>query len=229
MMTKKAFKWQILWPILAMLAFTPWSGQLDKTVADFFYRNGSFMSDKLTQISYHYGFLPAWMAAGVAFLILCGSYFLPSLKRWRQAATYLLLTLAVGPGLIIHAGLKDHWGRPRPKQVVEYGGKQHFRPYYQPNFFHQSEPSKSFPCGHCSMGFYFFTLALLGKHYRKKKLRTLGMIIALGLGTLLSFSRVAQGGHFLSDTLMSALIMWLTSLAMYQLSFKSYPIPITGI
>jgi lipid A 4'-phosphatase len=222
---KKTFKKEILWPIVTMLMLTPWSGQLDRTVTDFFYRNGQFIKNELTQWAYQYGFYPAWIVAGLAALILISSFSFSSLKKWRRPALFLLMTLAVGPGLVVHTLLKDNWGRPRPKQVIEYGGEQPFRPYYKPNFFTQPEPSKSFPSGHCSMGFYFFTLAFLGKHYRKKLLRYFGMSLALGLGSLLSVTRIAQGGHFMSDTLMSGLIMWILSFGMYRLFFNSYEIP----
>jgi lipid A 4'-phosphatase len=113
--------------------------------------------------------------------------------------------------LIIHGVLKDHWGRPRPRQVIEFGGLQSFRSYYEPNIGHQPEPSKSFACGHASLGYYFFALALLGIIYRLRWLFWLGMGLAWGLGILLSLARIAQGGHFLSDTLASALIMWLVA------------------
>lgn len=213
--------WQICGPLLLMLLFTPQSAEWDRTVTDFFYRHGQFTSHAFFDAIYTYGLLPGWIVAGGAAVVLIGSFVFPMLKKWRSAALFLLLTLALGPGLIVHAVLKDHWGRPRPRQVIEYGGQQPFRPYYQPNFFQQTEPSKSFPCGHCSMGFYFFALALIGKHYRKKNLYYLGLFLAFSLGGLLSVARIAQGGHFLSDTLGSALIVWLTALGLYPFSFKS--------
>ena len=53
--------------------------------------------------------------------------------------------MIVGAWLIIDFALKDHWGRPRPRQVKEFGGMQEFRPYYgKPNFFHQPEPQNLF-------------------------------------------------------------------------------------
>lgn len=61
------------------------------------------------------------------------------------------------------------------------------------------------------MGFYFFALALLGICYRRRDLYWLGLGLAWGLGGLLSLARIAQGGHFFSDTMASALIMWLTA------------------
>ena len=63
------------------------------------------------------------------------------------------------------------------------------------------------------MGFYFFTVALIGMRLQKKRVFYLGLVLTIFLGAALSLIRMAQGGHFFSDVLMSALIMWLTALA----------------
>lgn len=197
-------------PILLWMAFTPWSAQLDLEVSHAFYENGVFISHPFWDWLYIYGVWPAWFMAGLALIGLILS-FTASYRSWRKPSLFLLLTFAVGAGLIIHAVLKDHWGRPRPRQVTEFGGFQPFRSYYEPNIGKQPEPSKSFACGHASVGYYFFALAFLGTFYHSPLLYWLGMTFAWGLGILLSIARIAQGGHFLSDTLASALIMWLTA------------------
>ena len=51
--------------------------------------------------------------------------------------------MAIGVGLFTHILLKDHWGRPRPKQVTQFGGTQEFHPFYKPNFFDQPQPSRA--------------------------------------------------------------------------------------
>ena len=38
-----------------------------------------------------------------------------------------------------------------------------------------------------------------------------GLIISFGLGILLSMARIVQGGHFISDVLFAALLMWETA------------------
>ena len=129
----------------------------------------------------------------------------------RTHALALVLTIILGAGFITHTLLKDHWGRPRPKQVTEFGGSQPFRPFYSPNFFHQPHPSKSFPCGHCTMGFYFFALALVLKRLGYRKGYYFTFAFALVFGITLGISRMAQGGHFLSDVLAAGLIMWITA------------------
>jgi membrane-associated PAP2 superfamily phosphatase len=74
------------------------------------------------------------------------------------------------------------------------------------------------------MGFYFFAVAFLGRYYGSKRLLYSGLLMALGLGGSLSYARMAQGGHFLSDVLFSALIVWLTTIWTYyfMLEGKNY-------
>ncbi len=205
-----SFKKEILIPILMWIAFTPWSAELDLKTSHFFYEGKAFVSHPFWDWLYIYGLWPAWTLTGLALMGLILS-FSKAYYFLRKPCLYLILSFAVGSGLIIHATLKDHWGRPRPRQVIEFGGKQNFRPYYQPNIGNQPEPSKSFACGHASLGFYFFSLALLGKIYQMRRMYWFGIGLAWGLGILLSIARIAQGGHFLSDTIASALIMWVTA------------------
>jgi lipid A 4'-phosphatase len=205
-------------PIVVMAIFTPFSANLDLVVAKYFYGQSNevyahFAHNAFYKFVYTYGVYPAQIVAILAAIALILSYCSDRWKAWRLPALVLLLTMIVGAGLIVHSLLKDHWGRPRPKQTIEFGGNLPFRPYYNPNIFHQSEPAKSFPCGHCTMGFYFFAVALVGKRLNSKLLFYGGMGIAIVLGIALSITRMAQGGHYLSDTLMTALIMWLTAYA----------------
>lgn len=204
-------------PVFSMILFTPFSAYLDLTIARYFYEQGAgnathFPSNSLLDFMYVYALVPGQITAVIALFALLCSYLFPKAKTWRSPAMALVLILAIGGGIIVHSLLKDHWGRPRPRQTIEFGGHQEFRPYYKPNFFNQPEPSKSFPCGHCVMGFYFFGCALVAAKYNRKVLYYLSMAAALLLGIALSLTRMAQGGHFLSDVLMSALVMWLTSL-----------------
>ena len=49
-----------------------------------------------------------------------------------RAIVFLVATLALGPGLLVNVGLKDHWGRPRPIDVTQFGGDQHFVAWWDP-------------------------------------------------------------------------------------------------
>lgn len=201
-----------LWPLLFLLVITPFTYDLDLAISNFFFQpSQSFSSNIFFSFLYNYGLIPAQLVFFIAAIVLFLACFFKKWKKWHAPALVLVLSLLIGGGLIVHEILKDHWGRPRPKQTVEFGGTQPFRPFYKPNILHQPEPSKSFPCGHCTMGFYFFSLALVAKRLNYKKTFWISLVIALGLGISLSLARIAQGGHFFSDTLVSAIIMWLSA------------------
>lgn len=209
-------KW--LLPVLLVALITPLTPAIDLFVSSQFYTKDTlqhhFVSSQCLDFIFKWGPLPTDIVAIVAAIVWLLSYCFQRCRRYRHAAAVLTLSLAIGSGLIVHAILKDHWGRPRPKQTIEFGGSQPFRAYYEPNFFQQPTPSKSFPCGHCSVGFYYFAIAILGMRYHSKAMVWIGFALAFIFGITLSYTRIAQGGHFFSDVMVSALIMWLTPLAL---------------
>ncbi len=130
----------------------------------------------------------------------------------RRAGIYLLLALALGPGLIVNTVLKDHWGRARPDQVIQFGGDRAFSPAWIPS--DQCTGHCSFPAGDPSVGFSLAAAAFL---VRKRKARRWTMAGALGLGGFLGLMRIAQGGHFLSDVVTSGFLVFGISWALYRL------------
>lgn len=205
-----SFFWSIAVPIFVWILFTPFSSWVDLKISHYFFEKGTFSSNPFWNLLFLYGFWPAWILMAISITGLALSV-TSRFRTWLNPSLFILLTFAIGSGLIVHGALKDNWGRPRPKQVEEFGGKQNFRPYYEPNLYGQPEPSRSFSCGHCSTGFTFFSVAILGSYYRSRLWRWIGWSLAWGLGIFLSLSRIALGGHFFSDTLASALIMWITA------------------
>jgi lipid A 4'-phosphatase len=219
-----------LYPFLFALLITPLTPWIDLFITRYFYSIGNdpvehFLKNPILNGLFDYGTIPANLTALIAAILLIGSYLFKRFKSFKNPCLVLLLVYAMGAGLIINGILKEYWGRPRPKQVEEFGGTQPFRPYYQPNFSHQPQPSKSFTCGHCATGFYFFALAFVGKRLKKPLLWKSGLLFALILGIALSLARIMQGGHFFSDTLFSALIMWYTTLIIDWLVYAGEPFP----
>lgn len=120
----------------------------------------------------------------------------------RRGVIYILLTIALGPGLLANTLLKDHWGRARPAQVLEFGGTKHFTPALIPS--DQCTSNCSFVSGHGAMAFTLIAFAFM---IRDPVRRRQGIWAALAFGTLVGFTRIAQGRHFLSDTIDAALLM----------------------
>ena len=120
----------------------------------------------------------------------------------RRTIPFLLLSIAIGPGLLTNTVLKDHWGRARPSQVVEFGGTKLFTPVLQPS--DQCGHNCSFPSGHGAMAFSLVGLGFLPATRRRRQWVTGA---ALGFGALVALVRIGQGGHFLSDNIFAALLV----------------------
>jgi lipid A 4'-phosphatase len=131
---------------------------------------------------------------------------------WRQGV-YVLLVLALGPGLAVNAVLKDHWGRARPSQVTEFGGTQAFTPAPVPA--NACDKNCSFVSGHAAVGFGLIAFAFLARDRRRRTALRAGAIAA---GTLIGLARMAQGAHFLSDVVFAGLVVggiaWLLAWAL---------------
>ena len=71
-----------------------------------------------------------------ALLALLLKLFVPQRKMFvnGRATIFLISALIIGPGLIVNAGLKENWGRPRPLNVTEFGGPQHFVAWWKSNW-----------------------------------------------------------------------------------------------
>ena len=133
---------------------------------------------------------------------------------WRidaRVALFLLLALALGPGLLVNTVLKDHWGRARPSQVTEFGGTQHFTPALLPS--DQCARNCSFPGGHPAIGFSLVSFAFLVRAPRR---RHLAVSAAVAAGAVIGLARMAQGGHFLSDVVFAGFLVIATSWLLYQ-------------
>jgi membrane-associated PAP2 superfamily phosphatase len=183
---------------------------------------GWFMSNAFPwKQLYQFGNLPALILSLSALVVLTLSFIKPNFARFQKVGAYLVLVMLIGPGIIINGALKQNWGRPRPRDLIEFNG--HYR-YEKILEYDKSSGGNSFPCGHASMGFYFFAPALL---LRAKKLRFYLMIIFGWIfGLSIGLARMIQGGHFASDVLWAAMIVyWVSYLLFYtlKLDINLYP------
>lgn len=206
-------------PLLFLIAIAPFTADWDRTLSQHAFSGGSFSTHPFFQFFYDWGEYPALIISAISVSVLILGVFWKKAGKWRTEALYLFLTFAIGAGLLTNAVFKEYWGRPRPKQTVEFGGEHSFRPFYSPNFSVQ-EPLKSFPCGHCTTGFFFFSFVFLGRRLHRPWLTWAGWILAFGFGIALSVSRIYQGGHYLSDTIVGALFMWYSALILDWLLFS---------
>ncbi len=221
---KKHSSWTL--PLLFIAAIAPFTPALDLYFSSLFYSPESGFSDAaFCRFFFHYG---EWfgLATGiVAASIFLLSFVLHRLKRWRRGALAITLTLVIGAGILTNVVMKGYLGRPRPKQIEEFGGHYAYRPYWQPNLEKNREPQKSFPSGHVAMGFYFLSFCLVGKRTGSRVLYRLGVLFTLTIGGTLMVVRVAQGGHFFSDVTFSPALMWWVALSIDKLTWEEVADP----
>jgi lipid A 4'-phosphatase len=128
----------------------------------------------------------------------------------RRAALFLLVALAVGPGLVVNTLFKDHWGRARPAQVTAFGGDARFTPAFVPS--DQCATNCSFPAGDPAVGFYFVAAGFLAPRPWRRRI----VAGAIALGAVMGLARIAQGAHFLSDVVASGFIVFATVWLLYR-------------
>lgn len=124
-------------------------------------------------------------------------------RQLRQQVLFLLAVLIVGPGLTVSV-LKDHWGRARPSQIVEFGGDKRFTPAWV--ITDQCETNCSFVSGHASGAFSLMALAWVFPRQRRTWLLA-GTLWGAHIGLV----RMAQGGHFLSDVIFAGFIVYFSA------------------
>lgn len=194
-----------------------WTTRLDLAAADLFRSpccSWPLAEQPFFRFVYRYGVLSGVFLAAGALVVLTSSYWYPGrLFRARRPALFLVLVAAIGPGLLVNVVFKDHYGRPRPREVVELGGEERFLPVWVKG---NDAQAKSFPCGHCSMGFYLSTPYLVWRR-RRRPLALAALSSGLGVGLLLGVARMMAGGHFLSDVIWAGGMVWLVALGLYQL------------
>lgn len=193
-------------------------GNLDRTISSLFYSPGRgwfLANSEPWRFLYRYGTIPGLVLTLLALAGLIAGSVRSRMLAWRRYLLLVLLTSILGSGLIVNSVLKPYWGRPRPRQIQEFGGLWTYRDFHRPGI-----PGKgqSFPSGHCSMGFLFVSLYFL---YRKSPRVALAAgSFGVFYGTLIGVGRIAQGAHFASDVLWSFGVMLLVPLILYYFVLK---------
>ncbi len=147
------------------------------------------------------------LAAGAAVLGVAALLW----SRWRHLgapALYLVLAFLLGPGLLVNGIMKHTWDRARPKDVIPFGGRQH----YETVLTHEpASQGRSFPSGHASAAFYLCSLGFASAGWGRRRHVRSGLVLGAAWGALVGWSRIASGAHFLTDILWSATVVTLVN------------------
>ena len=134
-----------------------------------------------------------------------------------RAPLFLLTTLILGPGVLVNLILKNNWGRPRPIMIDQFGGDLPYQPVWWPT--NLCDTNCSFVSGEASAGIWLVAAAFLVPAAWRFAL----LCFALPLAFVLSVNRIAFGGHFLSDTMISWGLTLLVLLVTYHLFYVRPP------
>ena len=208
-MNKKGFLFVV--GLLFVLTIVFYFSDLDLAISSLFFDGKWFLAERQPWLFlYDYGNIPS-ISMGVASLIyLIISIFKNNIREFRRAAIFILLTLILGPGLMVNSVFKKHWGRQRPRQVEQFQADGTFTKVWVKT----SSGGSSFPSGHAAIGFFVLTpFFVFVKRYKKLAYTLFWLGFAYGL--FMGVGRVVQGAHFTSDVLWSFGMVFLCNQLLY--------------
>lgn len=156
---------------------------------------------------------------GLMLLGLIGEILVPlhrnprRLEGWGRRAAVLVFGLVFASGFLVNGLLKSMWGRARPVQIEAFGGDSDFTRAWQ--LSDNCASNCSFVSGEASSAAWMAAVVLLMVPAPWRRWALPGVIAYAGA---LSLNRVAFGGHFLSDVLLSWALTALVIAVLHRLA-----------
>ena len=134
-----------------------------------------------------------------------------------QLPVFLLVSLFLGPWIVVNEILKDLWGRPRPHMTEIFGGDAPYVPVWYISDYCSN--NCSFVSGEASISIWLVAVILVVPIVWRLPIA----VIMLLLTVALSLNRIAFGSHFLSDVILSLVITLLIMRLCYRFFFIQPP------
>jgi lipid A 4'-phosphatase len=115
--------------------------------------------------------------------------------------------------IVVNVVLKNNWGRARPNDIIQLGGKENFTPWFQ--ISDACNTNCSFVSGDASVGFSIIVLFFITKN---KIFLWLAMLLGFSLGSI----RILEGGHFLSDILIAGFLIFILNYLQFYFFNKKF-------
>lgn len=213
------------WPLLLLILGTIlfWVTRLDLVVSGIFFYPGPWCEwwgdqDISIRLLHRWGEYVAYLVVAVGLMLMVGSWIKHSMRKYRRIGAFILTAMILGT-FTVNSLLKENFGRPRPRDIQEFGFQETFQPVLVPG---TSPSGSSFPSGHAAAGFYLIYLYFA---FRDRWPRTARCFVAAGMliGSTLGFARVTQGGHFLSDVLWAFGVVYFIGYLVYRFWYARAP------
>lgn len=174
-----------------------------------------FMDEHRMLFSIIYG-----LGFGITCLIIGKFIAVPDKHRdmLRQIAILSIIIMFVQITAV--EGMKYLWGRVRFRDLLAAGSYDAFTPWYKINGINGN---KSFPSGHTAgagMSYLMMAFPYLSKKWENKK--TLCFVIPLVYTSVVAFTRLVMGAHYLSDVAMGGIVSFTVVIIAFTLYEKKF-------
>jgi len=209
-----------LFVFLSLVIFLSVGQSLDIYLSSlFYYGEGQFLLQSYYNITIFFRKIILPLIIIYLFILPIVSFFLPikniymKYKFSFKEIIFLWISGVFNLWIIVNLFLKNIWGRARPGDILQLGGKESFSPWYQ--ITDACNSNCSFVSGDAAVGFSIVVFYFLTK-------KEIYFWISLFFGFSLGLIRVMEGGHFVSDIVMAATILYLSYFFQTKYYFNKY-------
>jgi lipid A 4'-phosphatase len=150
----------------------------------------------------------------------------PILNLPTRAWAFQAMVFLLGPGLIVNGLLKRQWGRARPFMTQDFGGNAQFSKAWE--FADQCARNCSFVSGEAAgataLAISICMILRANRHLMPLQVYQMGVVLALLLPLVTAWQRMAAGRHYLSDVVISVLLVALLAALLHWLLAPKAPL-----
>lgn len=157
---------------------------------------------------------------GITCLIIGKFIAIPDKHRDKLRQIAILSIIIMFVQITVIEGMKYLWGRVRFRDLLASGSYDAFTPWYQINGINGN---KSFPSGHTAgagMSYLMMAFPYLSKKWERRK--TLCFVIPLVYTSVVAFTRLVMGAHYLSDVAMGGIVSFTIVIIAFSLYEKKF-------
>lgn len=157
---------------------------------------------------------------GITCLIIGKFIAIPDKYRDKLRQIAILSIIIMFVQITVIEGMKYLWGRVRFRDLLASGSYAAFTPWYQINGINGN---KSFPSGHTAgagMSYLMMAFPYLSKKWERRK--TLCFVIPLVYTSVVAFTRLVMGAHYLSDVAMGGIVSFTIVIIAFSLYEKKF-------
>jgi membrane-associated PAP2 superfamily phosphatase len=212
--------------IFAMMLLIVDVADLDQRISTLFYDpsihafplRDNWVLEKLEHAAAKMAVMLLWLSVLVVWI---ATHWFPAFKQLRS------ILLFIFAGMLLSAlsvtALRSMSVKHCPYDLQQYGGTLSESIGLFESTQKMVKPGKCRPSGHASAGFCLFAWYFAARRLKQRRLAVYFLGGTVLFGFFLSMGRVAQGAHFVSHCVWSAIVCWFVTLALYEIMLIRQP------